>query len=87
MNIAVVLVLFIVPDNFLNACDINLAWRPTWESPISPSISAWGTNAATESITTISTASLLTKASQISRASSPVSGWLSKSSLILTPNF
>ena len=31
---------------------ISRAWRPTWVSPISPSISARGTSAATESITT-----------------------------------
>ena len=87
INIAVVLVLLIVPDSFLKAWDISLACNPTCESPISPSISAWGTRAATESITTILTASLRTKASQISRACSPVSGWLNSNSLMLTPRF
>jgi len=83
----IVLVLLIVPDNFLKAWLISLAWSPTWLSPISPSISAWGTKAATESITTIFTASLRTKASQISKACSPVSGCESNNSLISTPNF
>ena len=32
------------------------AWRPTWLSPMSPSISAFGTSAATESTTMMSTA-------------------------------
>ena len=41
---------------------------------MSPSISVFGTNAATESITIISIAPLLTKASGISSACSPVSG-------------
>ena len=35
---------------------ISRAWRPTWESPISPSSSARGTRAATLSITTMSMA-------------------------------
>ena len=43
-------------------------------SPISPSISAFGTNAATESTTIISIAPLLVNASAISKACSPVSG-------------
>ena len=66
--------LLITPANFLKACDINLACKPTWASPISPSISAFGTNAATESTTIISNAPLLTNASAISNACSPVSG-------------
>ena len=41
---------------------------------MSPSISAFGTNAATESTTIISIAPLLTNASVISNACSPVSG-------------
>ena len=85
IKITIVLVLLIEPDNFLRAWLINLAWSPTWESPISPSISAWGTKAATESITIIETASLLTRASQISRACSPVSGCDNNNSSVLTP--
>src|SRR4029453_14437541 len=45
-----------VPESLRIACDISRACRPTWVSPISPSISARGTSAATESITTTSTA-------------------------------
>ena len=41
-----------VPASLRNACDISRAWRPTCESPISPSISAFGVSAATESIAT-----------------------------------
>ena len=60
--------------NLRNAWDINLACNPIWESPISPSISAFGTSAATESTTITSNAPLLTKLSVISNACSPVSG-------------
>ena len=61
--------------SFLRAWDISLACSPTWESPISPSISALGTRAATESTITISTAPERTMVSVISRACSPLSGW------------
>ena len=74
MNTITVFVLLIAPANFLKAWDINLACKPMCESPISPSISAFGTNAATESTTIISNAPLLTNASAISSACSPVSG-------------
>jgi len=74
MKIAIVPVLLIVPDNFLIACDINRACKATCVSPISPSISARGTKAATESITNISIAPLETNASAISNPCSPVSG-------------
>ena len=73
--------------NFLRAWLISLAWRPGSESPISPSNSALGTNAATESITIRSTLSDLIRVSVISSAYSPVSGWEIKSSSMLTPNF
>ena len=66
--------MLIIGVSFLKACDINRAWRPICESPMSPSSSAFGTNAATLSTTTKSTAPLLTKYSQISRASSPPLG-------------
>ena len=85
INITIVFVLLIDPDNFLNAWLINLACNPTCESPISPSISACGTRAATESITIIETASLLTRASHISKACSPVSGCDNNSSSVFTP--
>ena len=43
-----------VPVSLRSAWDISRACRPTWLSPISPSSSAFGTSAATESITTTS---------------------------------
>ena len=64
---------------------ISRAWSPTWESPISPSISARGTRAATESITTTSSAPDRTSMSAISRPCSPVSGWEISSSSMSTP--
>ena len=54
---------------------------------MSPSISAFGTRAATESITIISTAPLRTSASAISKPCSPVSGCDNSNSSMLTPNF
>ena len=53
---------------------------------MSPSISARGTSAATESITTTSIAPLRTSASQISSACSPVSGCEMNRSSMLTPS-
>ncbi len=85
MNIATVNDLLIAPDSFRKAWDISLACKPTWASPISPSISARGTSAATESITITSMAPLRTSDSAISRACSPVSGWDTSSSSMLTP--
>ena len=67
--------LLITAVSFLSACDISLACRPTWDSPMSPSISALGTSAATESTTTMSMAPERTIVSVISRACSPLSGW------------
>ena len=52
MKIAVVSNFDSEPVSFRIACDIRRACSPTWVSPISPSISARGTSAATESITT-----------------------------------
>ena len=73
--------------NFLNACDMSLACKPTCVSPISPSISALGVRAATESITIKSTAPDETSMSVISKACSPVSGWETKNSSVFTPIF
>ena len=59
------------------AVSLRSAWlmrracRPTWLSPMSPSISALGTSAATESTTTRSTAPERTSMSAISSACSP----------------
>ena len=80
-------VLLIVPVNLRNACDINRAWSPILESPISPSISALGTNAATESITIISIAPELIKCSAISNACSPLSGCEINKFSVSIPNF
>src|SRR5437667_117386 len=51
------------PASLRSAWLISRAWRPGSESPISPSISALGTSAATESTTTTSTAPARTKIS------------------------
>jgi hypothetical protein len=64
---------------------MSRAWMPTNESPISPSISARGTSAATESTTTTSMPAERISVSVISSACSPVSGWLTRSSSTLTP--
>ena len=56
-------------------------------SPISPSISAFGVSAATESMTTMSTAPERTSMSVISSACSPVSGCETSRSSMLTPSF
>ena len=66
---------------------MSLAWSPGKESPISPSSSALGTNAATESITNKSIPSDLTSVSEISKACSPVSGWEINNSSMFTPSF
>ncbi len=60
--------------NLRNACDISLACKPILESPISPSISARGVRAATESITIMSIAPERIRLSAISKACSPLSG-------------
>ena len=57
------------------------------QSPMSPSISAFGTSAATESTTMMSIAPLRTSASVISSACSPVSGWETYRSSTCTPRF
>ena len=68
-----------------SACDISRACRPTCVSPISPSISARGTSAATLSTTITSSALLRISASVISRACSPVSGCATSNSSISMP--
>ncbi len=73
------------PVSLRSACDMRRACRPGSESPISPSISARGTRAATLSMTMTSTALERTSASQISSACSPVSGCETSRSSILTP--
>ena len=73
------------PVSLRSAWLMSRAWMPTNESPISPSISARGTSAATESTTTTSMPPERISVSVISRACSPVSGWLTSSSSTLTP--
>ena len=85
MKITMHSLLAIAPVSLRMACDISRAWRPTTESPISPSISAFGISAATESTTMMSTAFERTSISQISSACSPVSGCETSISSRLTP--
>ena len=66
---------------------MSRACRPTCESPISPSSSFFGINAATESIMMTSTALDLTSISQICIASSPLLGWLTNRVSRFTPSF
>ena len=87
MKIAVVLVWFSAPVILRRAWDMSRAWRPTWLSPISPSISALGTSAATESMTMTSMAPDRISMSAISSACSPVSGWETSSASVSTPSF
>ncbi len=61
------------------ACPMSRACSPTFCSPISPSISALGVKAATESITTRSTSPLRAKSSASSRPCSPESGCVNSS--------
>src|SRR5262245_15286447 len=86
MKIAVVSNFDSEPDSLRIAWDISRAWRPTCVSPISPSISARGTSAATESITTRCNAPDRTNMSAISSACSPESGCETSSSSMLTPS-
>ncbi len=64
---------------------MSRACRPICGSPISPSISAFGVSAATESITTQSTEAERTSMSAISSACSPLSGCESSNSEVSTP--
>ena len=75
IKIQQVFVLLILAVSFRNACDINRACKAHLESPMSPSISAFGVKAATESITIISIAPERINESVISSACSPLSGW------------
>ena len=76
----------------IEAPSLRMAWliiracKPTWLSPISPSISPHeGTRAATESTTTRSTAPESINFPAISRPCSPESGCDKSNSSILTP--
>ena len=74
MNIHIVPVLAKTHVNFLSHCDIILACNHIYESHISHSTSALGTNAATESITISLTAQDFASSSAICSACSPKSG-------------
>ena len=85
MKMAVVPVEDSAPVILRSAWLMRRAWRPTWESPISPSISALGTRAATESMTMMSKPPERTSMSVISRACSPVSGCETRRLSMSTP--
>ncbi len=87
MKITSVLVRLMFAASLRSAWLMRRACRPICGSPISPSISAFGVSAATESITITSTAPERTSMSAISSACSPVSGCEINSSSMLTPSF
>jgi hypothetical protein len=87
MKITMQLVFLMWAVSLRSAWLIRRACRPGRLSPISPSSSALGVSAATESTTIRSTAPERTRLSTISRACSPVSGWLISRSCRLTPRF
>ena len=72
--------------SFLSAWLMRRACRPTWASPISPSSSALGVKAATESMTMTSMAFDRTSMSAISSACSPQSGCDTRRSSSWTPS-
>ena len=74
------------PVSLRRAWLISRACTPTKLSPISPSISALGTSAATESMTMMSTALDMTSISAIWSASSALPGWLTRSDSMFTPS-
>src|SRR5947199_6135219 len=77
----------IAPASLRSAWLMSRACSPGSESPMSPSISALGTSAATESMTTTSSAPERTRISQISRPCSPVSGCEISRLSTSTPSF
>ena len=86
MKITMVLDLVIEAVSLRSAWLISRACRPGSASPISPSSSARGTSAATESTTSTSIAPERTSVSAISSACSPVSGCEISRSSTLTPS-
>lgn len=74
MKMTVVCDLASEPVILRSALDMRRACRPICMSPMSPSSSALGTSAATESTTTMSTAEERTSWSTTSSAISPESG-------------
>ncbi len=86
MKISVVWLCATTAVSLRRAWLMSRACRPMWLSPISPSISARGTRAATESMTMMSIAEERTSFSVISRASSPQSGWAISMLSMSTPS-
>ncbi len=82
-----VLVLAMLAVSLRSACDMSRACNPIFESPMSPSISAFGVRAATESMTMMSMALDLISESAISSACSPLSGCDISRLSTSTPNF
>src|SRR5678809_87941 len=68
MNTTIVRDFEIAAVSLRSAWLISRAWRPTWASPISPSSSAFGVSAATESTTMTSIAFDRTSMSAISKS-------------------
>ena len=87
MKITMVFDLLIEAVSLRSAWLIRRACMPGCTSPISPSSSERGTSAATESITSTSTAPERTSVSAISSACSPWSGCEISRSSTLTPSF
>src|SRR5205807_6640480 len=87
MNTTAVRDRLIAPASLRRAWLISRACSPGSESPMSPSISAFGTSAATESTTTTSTAPKRTRISVISSPCSPVSGCDTSRLSMSTPSF
>ena len=87
MKMQTVLVFEMLEVSLRRACDMRRAWRPIFASPISPSISALGVRAATESMTMMSMALERISESAISRACSPLSGCEMSRLSTSTPSF
>ena len=86
MKMTVQLFLEMAPARRRMAWDMRRASMPTTVSPTSPSSSARGIRAATESTTSTSMAPERTRDSAMSRACSPVSGWEISRLSISTPS-
>ncbi len=86
MKITLVFDLETIPVSLRIACDIIRACNPIEESPISPSSSARGTRAATESTTITSTEPERISVSAISSACSPLSGCATSRLSMSTPS-
>jgi hypothetical protein len=86
MKIRHVLLLATIEVSLRRAWLMRRACMPICASPISPSSSARGTSAATESTTSTSTAPERMRTSAISSACSPLSGWETSRLSVSTPS-